>query len=505
MSNTTFSQVIINSREQILSGDLNRIQKIASREAADRIVHAMKRDEFTDATGAPCQLPTLMQLPIPENCADAMGTPTYSVGSYQCGVTAGQAYTYNIPSTTDESGCVVVRWPATSFTITPHATLQRIDIIIATPAMVDTDAASRNILVDPVARTVSPNIVNKTTNPEATVTVLTGTPGGTKAPSVPAGSLGLWEVIVPTTAADSSEFLFVPRTWRRLESFGTSHMIIEGAQLKSANSIEGVPGIGPPYFDSYITRVAIDGEVIVALIPGTVSGAHFPANSDENADPYGLTVQTWDQPVFLYLCGGHWAPMNGCDSTIAVVGKVVQNGPLVLMASITPPLFGRASADLKLNGDTIDRKGTLYAGVAFMAAGYIDYKPTYWAGDWVYAKSASSVSTVLPTAGFRTEGVKTGAAGALTITCPISSTAAEIAFQTGDASANGEAWLFPGNTYSDDQLVVSRTNFLTGMVAMDRTRVEIPSLGQFNWKYANATTNVRLFATGFNMNVSRLG
>lgn len=489
MGATTFTLEQQNSREQILSTDLNRSQKLASREAQNCLENGAQRDQFTDIYGNP--LVGVEGGPVDR--ADRLGTIHGNVGSYDITVWDGQAFMQIPAPDADSSDYTVVRWPTTTInTITPDAGTFRVDLIIATPAMSPADLQSRNILVDPVLRTVTPQNVYKTSNPLATLSVVPGTPGDPSPPPVPSGSVALWEVVSYNTDADASTYRFTPRLWRRVESFAACHALLENCVPHT-----GATAVDPPYLPPGIVhRAIIDGEVICAPLVGA---APLTIDADTNNDPTGAVVHAAkDTPCFLYLCGGRYAPQNGVP---------VANSPLRMVASLTAPFGNRASANLAIAGVAVPKAGTLYAGLWFIARNTHQFKRCAIEGDWIYAAEAVSAGPVLAAAaGFAdTGGYGTTATGALTLaSVPTVSTFADLEFSASDTASALIVFYetgTPGSAKAMATVVVDGTQ----LVGMQKSRRPLLSGGAFSWAGGTANTAVYLFAQGYNMNVHRIG
>ena len=500
MAIATYSQVIENASEQILSSDLNRMQALASRDAQNVLHDADMRDEFTTQAGSP-MFPPADQPVIP--AADARGTIVGSISSFQVTLSPGQAYMYDSSITSpDASGYCVVRWPPTTITtIVPDGSTFRVDLIYATPAMVATDSQSRNLLVDPVARTVTSATVNKTNNPQATIAVMPGTPGTPSAPACPAGSIALWEVVTYQTNTHASDYIFIPRIWRRAEVLGSCHAILEGCVPQWGLDIESSASSAPYLANPGVHRAVIDGEVVVAALSSGLPGV-IAVEPDTNANPLTATIDNnKDVMIYLYLCGGRYAPQNGLPVTVSVYTTYA---PLRLVASLTAPAYNRANAALAINGVSIPAVGTLYVGLAAVSCRTHNYKPCIINGDWVYAQTASSGGAQLPMAGFNGPSVS-GGSGAVDIYPAFTSTMCDLAVWGNDAGAPTGVTLYPGPTYSAVDLALAKFYIPTATeAAINKYRVPVPTGGHFNWKDAGAGTALRIFATGYNMNVPRL-
>ena len=303
MPATTFTLEQQNAREQAISTDINRLQKLASREAQNLLLNAGRRDDFTDTAGAPLRGVTGG---IVER-ADVLGTIAGTSGNYNVSIGAGQAFMDIAAPDADSSEYSVVRWGNTVATIAPDAGTFRVDLIVAEPAMAPADLQSRNILVDPVLRTITPADVYKTSNPVATLNVIPGTPGDPSAPAVPAGSVALWEVISYNTDVDSTTYRFIPRLWRRVESFGSCHAILEncvpadgGVHLESVSD-------PPALAYGKVHRAMTQGKVLAELCEPASAPDPVAVNGiRQHADPEAIDDEMFEVPAL-----GHPASGNG--------------------------------------------------------------------------------------------------------------------------------------------------------------------------------------------------
>jgi hypothetical protein len=501
MPSTSFSVVKQNPREQVLSTDLNRMQKLASREAQDRLLNASRGSAFESPAGAPV---SMQEAPV-INRADDLGTIVGNAGTFVVNLSAGSGFVYILNPDADGSSYSPVKWDAQTFTITPDATQVRADLVYATPAMVDTDAQSRNVLVDPVARTVAPAVLNKTSNPVGTVTVLTGTPGSALAPACPAGSLPLWEVVTKNADVDSTAYRFIPRIWRRVESFGSCHAILKncvptdgGLHLESVNVAPYLPG-GTTH------KAVIDGEVLCASLPSGTQ--HIAAVVDSLNNPLAAAIDAnKDVFCYLYLCGGRHAPQNGIGSPVPTYA------PLQLVASLQPPLYGRSTDILAINGVNVPKDGTLYVGVWAIAKGTHNYKSCLIEGDWIYPRTSQHSGggpSDPPFAQFSEVGIPTaGGSGNVDIHPPLTSTVCDLALTVTDSAAdNLVIVLVPGHGASDGS--TSLLYVQSGAHPRNdtgRVRCAIPANGQMTYTGGGlATTTLHVAATGYNMGVQRIG
>jgi hypothetical protein len=495
MPSTTFTAVKQNAREQVLSTDLNRMQKIASREAQDLLMHGGYRDRFTSASSG---APVLMQAAEPVDRADDLGQINGVIGSFNITLQGGQAFMSIATSDPDQSSYCPVRWPGqTIATITPDVSTFRVDLIYATPSMHDTDSQSRNILVDPVARTVAPANVYKTSNPWAQISVLTGTPGSPTAPACPAGSIPLWEVVTTNVDVDSTAYRFIPRIWRRVESFAACHGILQNCVPQNGLNAETTSSV--PYLGLGVTHKAIiDGELISAPMAGINVILAVDATG---SSPTAVTIDAnKDLPCYLYLCGGRHAPQNGAGTLWAA--------PLRLVASTIAPSNGRAASDLAIGGIAVPRGGTLYVGLAFISRGTHNYKSCLIDGDWIHARSCYVVGPVpsLPSSGFNNAAsILTGASGTMDISVPPVSSVCDLAVTATDTAGARDIVIYGGAAAAVDFRAAQISVQAANGAAFAKFRYPIPTGGHFSWNGGAGTTSMNFCATGFNMGVPRIG
>jgi len=517
MADTTRTVVKFNSREQILSGDLNRVQKLVSRDAHNILEAGARRDGFAELDGSPLSpgfLGTPADTGSPITRANAIGGIATTVGSFTFTVGAGEVEAEIFSGDPDASSYQVLRWPDTQFTSAPDGSQSRIDLVYATPAMVDSDLESRNVLLDPVARTVAPQNVFKTSDPTATLMLLPGTPGSNVAPAAPVGSVAIWEVVTLDGDADSTAYRYIRRVWRRVESFGTCHAILEGCTPFWPTADDGgVTTRRPMLADGAVHRAIIDGEVIV-----WVAGGELRAVTDSNGDPTAMAAAAFDQPYYLYLCGGRSAPQQGLPFN----SPFQTFSPLRLVASTQAPgVGGRSSGDLAFGGVSIPIAGTLFVGVGFMSTqlGSVFFKPCVIDGDWVYPKTSQFVTpsfalqvpqwpqfTEAPILGVSTSGPAVIHPPALATMCDL----AACVFDSTPAVAL--AAIYPGSSVgSGNQVllfVIANPSGAAG-APVGRTRCAVvPASGALNWSGALSNPTVArldVMATGYNMGVKRIG
>lgn len=516
MSDTQRSSVIFNSREQLLSGDLNRLQKLVSRDAQNVLLEGAARDSFTDGWGNPFDAvytgsPGDGNAPIARGSLGGIGIST---GSYTFFVGAGQADFQVATSDPDSSSWQICRWPNTWLTINPDGSNPRIDLVIATPVNLESDLESRNILLNPSSRAMAPQNVFKTQDPTATISVVAGTAGSNLAPTCPAGSLPLWEVVSQPSDTDATTYRFLRRVWRRVESFGTCHGVLEGC-MPTQNGIadEGID-LQPYLPGSTVHRAIIDGEVVV--FPA-LSGQLLWAQQDSKNAPLAGSPGTFDTPCYFYVVGGRNAPRQGLPVSYTDHGLPAPvYSPLLLVASLTTPTYGRASNDLAYAGVTFARAGTLYVGIGFVGSGGGVYKATRISGDWVYPLTSQyslggDVQPLGPWPQF-TEAVISppGATGTTSIHTPATSTECDLSLnliETGVDSAFSELFFGSGSADGNMALMAATALAAGAGVIPGRARIALPNAGYGSFNYTASgnlsAAQMVVSATGYNMNVRR--
>lgn len=382
MARVTKSLEVWNAREQLLSADLMRAQFLASRDDQDlQAAFARGFDSSTSLPTTPANLLSTLGTPI--SGIDVAPTIAASSG-FTMNIGAGSGFLYDPGSaglTADDSPYLVVRWLAAPLTFAnPDATNARIDLVYATPAMVLTDSQSRIVLVDPTTRAVTAQNVFKTSNPQATLGVVTGTPAATPLPpAVPADSLALFYVCVPASVGSSSSFAPCRASWRRAP-FPLNSMagIISGMELfwdlavdPAAASSSLSTSIGPH-------RLMVDGE-LMEFVAG-IDSAHAGVVVDTANNPFGSPASaTWHKPYYIYAVGGRHNPMPAYNSTSG------QLSPVTLVESLTPPnvVAGIAAANLTVNGVTVTPAGTVYVGIGAVTNGTTRRLPCTMDGEFV--------------------------------------------------------------------------------------------------------------------------
>jgi len=344
MSGIGTSREKFNAREEFITSDVNRLQSLASRDLQNLLADASSDVGGIPITGlsGPCSL---------------VGV----VATFNMTLAAAQALCWNPGDsslTADDSAYEIARWAQTVLTFGAPSGNPRIDLVVATPAAVDADSQSRTILVDPVARTTTPQNVFKTTNPQATLAVVAGTPGSSPVPpAVPSGAFALFEVFVPTGASDATGFSAVPRMFRRAP-FPWSNFsgIVSGFKPQwdlTADPTTTASTISFGALDD--CRVIIDGELIETL------GVSLEIFQDGAANPFGSPASaTWNKPYYLYAVGGRHAPQMG----------TTLHAPVVIVESTTPPTLstGRPTAAITTPRGSAPTAACVYIGLGSVIA-----------------------------------------------------------------------------------------------------------------------------------------
>lgn len=378
------------NREIVISSDLVRIGKLANMETQNAEELRAVRADFYDPTS---------------NSGDdfaasvkALSGPTFGLlkppsidpvgGSFNVTMGAGEGEVVGagtIPA--DESEYQLARWASQVLTWPteglPNPTNPRICLIYATPADTSSELQSRNILLNPDTRETSPANVYKLSAPVATITVQAGDANAAPiSPQCPAGSLPLFEVIVPAGATSSADYQFVRRSWRRIEFPGTSqHGIVKNCVpdlTEYTTSVNlGLPSLGP-FGEELFHRLVIDGELLTWSTTN-----HLPIIQDLYATPTAAAAGA-DRPVYLYLCGGAHSPMRYQGHSSATPSG--NWAPVVLVESLTAPdPFGYPRGELQIQWGAvaleISRAAACYIGIRWLVAGSTDNAPVIYDGD----------------------------------------------------------------------------------------------------------------------------
>jgi len=508
-----FSLEVFNAREEVESSDLVRAQKLISRDVQDVLRDSSRNDDtavaitgvFQNGAGSPI------------NAADLLPVLTAPGGSYLMALTAGQGYFNDTSLTGDDSTYTVVRWAAQNLTFTnPDPVNPRVDLVYAVPASVNTDLASRNILTDPVARTVAPQSVSKTQNPLASIVVLAGVPAATNPPpgALPAGALALFEVWVPALAADSTTFLIARRLFRRQPAMVSSyHGILRNCIPLWSDVQENIAPQSSLSFSAVTTainKVVIDGEVI-SWVGGTET---LPAAApmivqDALNNPLLAAAGTSDVPYYLYIVGGRNSPQAGLE-----VSSIIHLLPVRLVESLTAPRAdGHPSSAIQPPRGAATIAGALYIGIGFKVAGTIRRKGCTIEGDWVYANTGIISGGGLLVSGFTEPTRVIASTNQRLFSRPIISTAADVSLVFSDSAAapvDQQVQSFV-STFTDRRIFTLNT-YLANAAAFvyGHRRVALrpysAAVGseEFRTGAVAATQILALFATAYNMKVPRL-
>ncbi len=355
-----------NAREVLASSDLMRAQYLAAKARQDlEASRARSFDSDVPNPGGPADLLQFNGTPISgiEEAPTLTGASGFSV---TIGAGSGLLWYPGYSTlTADDSGYLQVRWPVGTVTHTnPDGTNPRIDVIVATAAMVDTDLQSRNILVDPVARTITPQNVFKTSAPTATLSVIAGTPSGNPVvPAIPVGALALFYVWVPPGAGSAASFAQARASWRRVEyPFAAMSGVVSGLGLKwdlaanpaSASSTMSVSGLH---------RVLIDGELHEFY--GVLDSVNGGVVQDTAANPFTVAAPAqWNKIYYVYAVGGRHNRLPSLNSTSGILS------PITIVESLTPPNLstGKPTANMTVNGQTVAPAGAVYIGFGMVVA-----------------------------------------------------------------------------------------------------------------------------------------
>lgn len=373
MAGVPFSIEKFNAREQLITSDLMRAELLRSRELQDVLGFGGRSLDVGIASVPTNSLQLLSTLGTPISVVDQSPTWTPAAG-FTATIGAGQGYLYYPPLpglTADDSAFLVARWAAGVVTFGSPSGNPRIDLVVATPALVDTDLQSRNVLVDPVARTIAAQNMNKTSNPLAALSVVAGTAAANPVPpAVPVGTIPLFMVWVPVGAANSSRIAPCRASWRRAGfPFSAMTGVMHGTGMKWDTTVDPTTTSAGVIMKGF-HRVVIDGEVLefVANLDSAVATCVLP---DTANNPFGAAAPaTWDKPYYFYLVGGRHAPAPAFNSADEAASNGSGLSPVTLVESLTPPNLSmrQATATLTVNGQTIPVAATLYVGLGFVVA-----------------------------------------------------------------------------------------------------------------------------------------
>jgi hypothetical protein len=479
------------AREQVLTSDVNRIGDLAGRELMDsKLLRSTRADFYKPSTntfddfsaaGKAAQATPIAGLTQPPSLDGMAAVFDMALG-------AGEGQLPFTSANPDQSDYQILRWPAQTLTWpgggAPDATNPLICLICATPADQLTDLQSRNILLDPILRTVSPQNCYKSTDPLATISVIAGAAAAAPVPpAVPAGALALFEVFVPPLASDSLAFLPVRRAWRQIEFPGTSqHGIVKGC--------EPTLTLSTPYLLmglNSVHRIVIDGELLTFLGNGSAAAKADTVNAP-------IAAVGSDKPLYLYLCGGRNRPV--LNYSYATPGWMPIPVHLVVSRTAPDPL-GYPTADLGIATPTISfpRAACCYVGVCFYGVGGTTNVPAFIDGDWIFAVQevgapggggARGFSEPLQTGVITTIPFALGSLPSVSDRCLLSA-----------AGATGNSLIYD----SVGSLLVTTPVLSPGTPPIRIGLTSITSLGS---SVAGGAT-LRPIPVGYNMNVPRLG
>jgi hypothetical protein len=214
-------RVILNTLEQILSADMNRVGELAGKAAQDALLGLTKGVDFSGTFPSPVRegldASVGAGLSVDISAGELMWfDPGVAVGADVSRYKLGRLEaTYNQPLNVADP-------------VNP-----RIDLISAAVVDLDEDNTARNVLTLP-ARTVTPTNVDKTRRGDvdiASAGYVAGTPAATPAfPSTPLNHVPLWYVYVPASAAAvTDDYLMDARTYWR-----TNDVNLFGSGLRTA-------------------------------------------------------------------------------------------------------------------------------------------------------------------------------------------------------------------------------------------------------------------------------
>jgi hypothetical protein len=509
------THLIQNAREMGVSTDLTRVGQLAAREQQNAdMADSVRADFYNPLTGIIDDFGATHRAAAYEPIPEALVAPSLDPVGGSWNMTLGAGEVEGVQSgvaSPDVSSYGVARWPQQVVTgLGPSNTNPTIATIYVVPSDVQADQASRNILLDPVARTYQPQNVYKTSNPSGTIGVVVGTAAANPLPpALPTNAIALFDVYVPTSATDTTTCRITRRCWRRIEFPGTSqHGIVKGCVPTWAYAAEAT-GAAPQLLTTAINRLVIDGE----LLTFAFSGGAITFSPDTNNSPTAAAPATNDMPTYLYLCGGrHWPWSNGA--------------PVQGVESLTAPdSMGYPSAAMAIaagsGSTTIPRSAAVFIGNGFRVAGSTRSKSLIYDGDWVRPQAHTPVSG-FPTSGgcsiqgFYEANVTDFGGGAFPSLhafnlagIPAPSTVVEI--QADILITSGPIGVFMINSCVGGPQVLNIPAAQLGtQVQSARAKIARPASDNVEF-YATAgitsasTMILNIRPTGFNMNIPRIG
>ncbi len=356
---TSFTKEIFNAREILLSADMMRAQALLNRDLQDEFAY-----QGAGRDGAP-----ISALDVPPVLAGI-------AGGFTANMAGRRGFWWNptfVGLTADESGYLVLRWADQVVTFTnPDGAQPRIDLIVGTPGMVNSDAVSRNILVNPNPRTITPQSVFKTSSPVTALQVIAGTAAATPAPpAVPAGTVAIMEVYVPAGAADATAFVGVPRLWKKVTGPTAGfNGPLDGCELYWQTHVDPASANPLLFFPDILNRCFIEGELIETGRPATAI--------DSTANPFASAASAGAaRPYFVYLCGGRYLPQGRLGTTTFC--------PTVLVEStVVPDIDGHPVSNITTPRG-VTRLGAVYVGLGFVHRGTTNRLPMIMDGVLAWA------------------------------------------------------------------------------------------------------------------------
>jgi len=379
------SSVIENTRELLLSSDLNRLQRLSNREIQNREMDYNREDHWiVPGTGAS----SVGVTPSRKNILQVAPTWVPVPATFDVTIGAGEGLAVQAAVDPDDSDYVLFRWAAEVLTFsTPDPVNPRIDVVYALAGQESVDPQVRTIITDPNTGVTAPATVFKTQNPLATLAIAVGTPGANPHTGIgipPANALPLFEVYIPAAAASSTPFGPIRATERSpIEYIGTTHGLLDGGTYKTTpNSDEGLTStLSFDTNNDNLIRAVINGKLYVGR--GGATGALNTSfvQVDSAADPFAAAPATNDRPYYLYLVPG----------LSVLAGVQVPFAPFTVIESLTTPRNdGRPSAPIIGPRGAVQGEA-LYIGCGWTVQGTTFRKPVVADGDdWVWAAGSSS-------------------------------------------------------------------------------------------------------------------
>jgi hypothetical protein len=515
------THMIQNAREEVISSDLTRIGQLAAREPQNaNMAKSVRADFFSPAPTTPVidDFGSSSRGAASAPIAAALSPPSLDpiAGSFNMQLGPGEVEVLdNTITSGDVSPWSVARWVGQTITwpslANPDATNTKIATIIALPADEQDDQQSRNILLNPMTRSMQPQNVYKTSNPAATIAVIAGSATTPAFPAtMPAGAVALFDLLMPPGATQSSQFLITRRCWRNIEFPGTSqHGIVKNCvpTWDYANEATGAPAkliTG----GSVVHRLVIDGELLTfnafGYLQAVADTAHAP----------GTAPAENDLPTYLYLCGGRNWPC-----CLAVFGGAAAS-PVWLVESTTPPdCMGYPSAVLGYGGQTIGQAAALFIGNGFRVAGSTRSKSLFYDGDFVRPQAST-----VPVCGFHVAAGDHFTTGSTTYVSlamagiPVNTTVLELQAMIAAGGA-GSATTYPEvldvlNGIGGQHVIyatLSQANGTGAVASIQSAPVRMARPGSDTIQYqaftdtSPSTATIDIRPTGYNMNIPRLG